>query len=378
MYSTTIVVVEDEPIIAMDIRQRLTRLGYRVSAIANSYETTLAAIKKDRPDLVLMDIQLQGKSDGIATAAQVREQFNLPVVFLTAHADAVTLEQATATQPYGYLVKPFDSHDLSTAVEVALSRHRSDIAIHKALYREQELNQLKSHFVEMVSHEFRNPLSSLQFALDLIEQPDSRVPQAKKQIYIRRAKASIQRMRQLLDDVLMAGEVEAGKLQYKPVPVEIEPFCLSLIEEFQAGLGLHHCIQFTVTGSLPADQRIYHLDENLLNSILSNLLSNAIKYSSQHTEIQFTLLCEPQSVTFRLRDQGIGIPQADQTNLFSPFHRAGNTDGIPGTGLGLSIVKQCVMAHGGSISVDSMVGVGSTFIVTLPSLETMPDETAGP
>ena len=104
----------------------------------------------------------------------------------------------------------------------------------------------------------------------------------------------------------------------------------------------------------------------MLRHILSNLLSNAIKYSPPGSEVHLDLRCQASQASLVIRDWGIGIPPADQTRLFEAFHRAGNVQNIPGTGLGLTIVKKSVDLHGGTIAVDSQLGVGTTFTVTLP------------
>jgi signal transduction histidine kinase len=110
------------------------------------------------------------------------------------------------------------------------------------------------------------------------------------------------------------------------------------------------------------------VDEKLLRQILSNLLSNAIKYSPEGGNIQFDLIFEQDTVTFHLQDEGIGIPLKDQAQLFDAFFRSSNVDTISGTGLGLAIVKRCVDIHKGQITVESEVGVGTTFRVILPLL----------
>jgi len=109
------------------------------------------------------------------------------------------------------------------------------------------------------------------------------------------------------------------------------------------------------------------MDEKLLQHILTNLLSNAVKYSPQGGTINFELFCNPNEVIFRIQDHGLGIPSHEQTNLFNPFERGSNVGQISGTGLGLAIVKNCVDLHGGTILVESEVGVGTTFTITFPS-----------
>lgn len=360
-----ILIVEDEPLIALDIKRRLLRLSYEVAAITNSAETALAAVAQFQPDLVLMDIQIEGDINGIQTAAQIRTQYRIPIVFLTAHADQVTLNQAKATQPFGYIVKPFENHDLSTAIEIALSRHQADLTTQQALERERELHELKSRFVSVVSHEFRNPLAVIQFALDMLNQTDEAIAPEKKQLYIERAKDSIRQMKELLEDVLVIGESESGKLHCQPVSIDLVFFCRSLVEEFQMGIGAKHSIIFTPEQAIDPPQIFYYLDAKLLYYILANLLSNAVKYSPEQSDIKFNLICHSNWTIFQIQDQGIGIPTEDQPHLFSSFHRGSNAKKIPGTGLGLSIVKQCVDAHGGTINVDSQEGIGTSFTVKL-------------
>ena len=124
MRKANILIVEDEGIVAGDIRKALQSLGYTVSAAVSSGEEALEKIEENRPDLVLMDIILQGEMDGIETANQIRIRFNIPVVYLTAYTDEKMLERAKVTEPYGYIVKPFDEKELQSTIEMALQKHR--------------------------------------------------------------------------------------------------------------------------------------------------------------------------------------------------------------------------------------------------------------
>jgi signal transduction histidine kinase len=166
----------------------------------------------------------------------------------------------------------------------------------------------------------------------------------------------------LLDDVLLIGKAEAGKMEFKPAALDLVEFCHNLVEELRNNFKGPHTITFTYSGeSLNA-----HMDENLLRPILTNLLSNAIKYSPKGGTVNFELAHHNEVVTFRIQDQGIGIPPEDLSHLFESFYRAGNVGTIQGTGLGLSIVKKSVDLHGGQLAVESIVDVGTTFTVRLP------------
>ncbi|MDZ8052853.1 MAG: ATP-binding protein [Aulosira sp. ZfuVER01] len=362
----TILIVEDEWVIALDIKQHLNKLGYSVSGTANSAEKALDLVAANKPDLVLMDIYLQGNKSGIEAADQIRQQFHLPVVFLTAHADEATLTEAIATHPYGYIVKPFEEQDLIIGIQVALANHLAEQAVRQALEKEKQLNELRSQFVSIVSHEFRNPLSSLLVTLELFEQPNILSP-AKRQAHIERGKVAIKHMAQLITDVLVLGQVEQEQFQCQPTLINIYQFCSCLVEDLQSRSQTRDRLELTVSGCDETANLFYDLDPKLLQHILTNLLENAMKYSPENSKVTFELLSELDYVQFQIKDQGIGLTDQDLAKLFTPFHRGINVSNIPGTGLGLSIVKKCVDAHGGKITVESQVGIGTSFTVTIYS-----------
>ncbi|XGV98501.1 MAG: ATP-binding protein [Leptolyngbya sp. BL-A-14] len=368
--SAKILVVEDEPVIALDIQQQLTQLGYTVVAIADCATLALEAIERWHPDLTLMDIRIRGDQDGIETATQIWKHHAVPIVFLTAHADTTTIKQAKAAYPYGYIVKPFEKHDLMTAIEVALNRYQAELATRKALAKEKELSQLKSNFIAIVSHEFRNPLSAILLSLELLQRNYDHLTVSKTQVLLQRAKRAADRIKHLLQEVLTTATAEAGRLHCHPKPLAVADVCRQLIAELEFDSGTTDMPQATIvfsqTGSLPNDSGLVPLDEMLLHHILTNLLSNAVKYSPHGGKVQLKVHYTPGAVSFQVQDCGIGIPRQDLPNLFERFHRASNTKTIPGTGLGLAIVKQCVDLHGGTIDVQSIVDVGTTFTVTIP------------
>lgn len=235
----------------------------------------------------------------------------------------------------------------------------------KALERERELRELKSDFVSMASHEFRTPLTSILSSTELLEKYSSRWTEEKKQKHYRRIENSVKRMTELVEDVLLISKAEAGKLEFNPQPLILKSFCRNLVEEIQLNIGKKHRINFTYIGQATP----VCLDEKLLLQILNNLLTNAIKYSPQETIVRFNCTCQQHEVIFEIQDEGIGIPVEDQNRLFESFHRAKNAGNIPGTGLGLTIVQKSVNLHNGNISLVSKVGVGTTFQVRLPLID---------
>ncbi|MCA1991613.1 MAG: PAS domain-containing sensor histidine kinase [Coleofasciculus sp. S288] len=241
-------------------------------------------------------------------------------------------------------------------------RKRAEAEMIRTLERERELRELKSGFISMTSHEFRNPLSSILSSTELLEHYTHTGLEDKHLKHYDRIKAAVQRMTELLDDVLLLGKAESGKLEFNPKPLELQEFGRNLVEEIKLGSGKNHKVNFVYSGQ----NTTACIDEKLLQHILNNLLTNAIKYSPQGSTICFGCYCQDEEVVFEIEDQGIGIPKEDQQRLFESFHRAKNVGTIPGTGLGLAIVKKSVELHGGRIAVKSEVGVGTIFKVTLP------------
>lgn len=233
MLPAKVLIVEDESIIALDIQNSLVNAGYHVVAIATCADEALDLTAQFNPDLVLMDIRLCGEMDGVEVAEKIRREFNLPVVYLTAHADENTLQRAKITEPFGYILKPFEDRELITTIEIALSRYHAEVAIQLALAKEKELNQIKSRFVSVVSHEFRNPLNAILFSTELLERYDLELSPERKQEYLQRIQLSVSRMDQLLNDVLTIAETESGGLPFNPQPLDLLQFCQDLIEDLE-------------------------------------------------------------------------------------------------------------------------------------------------
>jgi signal transduction histidine kinase len=176
-------------------------------------------------------------------------------------------------------------------------------------------------------------------------------------------------MTEMLNDVLVIGKAEAGRLEYRPTYFDLVEYCYQLVEEVRLNSDQHIITFNSQSASLPC-----YMDDKLLGHILSNLLSNAIKYSPNGGFVNFILTCENEQAIFEIQDQGIGIPEEDIPRLFETFHRAQNVGNIVGTGLGLAIVKKCVDIHQGQIFVESISGTGTTFTITLPLNNHIPSE----
>jgi PAS domain S-box-containing protein len=241
-------------------------------------------------------------------------------------------------------------------------RKQAEQEICKALKREQELNELKSRFISMTSHEFRTPLAVISSSAGILKEFGHKLDAEKIKKHLQCIITYVQHTTELLDDILLINKAETGNLSFEPTVLDLVTFCQQLTEEVQLTTE-DHSIMFS---SHPHTEIIANFDQKLLRQILINLLSNAIKYSHHKTPVNFDLQMTKESIIFTVQDQGIGIPEKDQSQLFEPFHRATNVNSISGTGLGLSIVKKCVYLHNGKVNVVSKEGMGTKFTVIFP------------
>ncbi|MDB5812463.1 MAG: domain S-box [Betaproteobacteria bacterium] len=266
-------------------------------------------------------------------------------------------------QVYGNAI---DAHDLIkgtiwTFVDIS-ERKRAEAEIHRALEKERELNELKSRFVAMTSHEFRTPLATILSSSELLEQYSEKLTANDKKEMFESIRAGVERMAKMLDDVLMIGRAEAHMVEFNPAPLNLAEFCERLVDETRRTKSSAHALAFSFDG--PRRQVV--MDEKLLRHALTNLLTNALKYSPDGGTIEFNARLADSIAEFDVVDHGIGIPAEDQARLFESFHRAGNVGTIAGTGLGLAIVKKSVDLQRGSISFNSRVGKGTRFTVAIP------------
>ncbi|HCX56108.1 MULTISPECIES: PAS domain-containing sensor histidine kinase [Sphingobacterium] len=233
--------------------------------------------------------------------------------------------------------------------------------VSKSLEKEIELNQLKSRFVSMASHEFRTPLSSVQLSASLIEKYSER-PDDKANIikHTNKIKSAVQLLTSILNDFLSLEKLEAGIVVMNKQYINLVELAEEITEEMQMICKKNQHIVYQHTGEIGH----FTLDPNLLKNALVNLISNAIKYSGEDTLIEFTTCIDEEGCLISVKDNGIGIPEEDQVHLFEPFFRAHNTGNIPGTGLGLNIVKRYIELMAGQMEFESEVHKGTSFRVS--------------
>lgn len=227
---------------------------------------------------------------------------------------------------------------------------------------EKEFQELQSECVSLASYELPTSRTSIFSAAELLGTYGYQWSDEQKLKHYHCIETTIQQMTIILDDVLLFSKAEVGKLEFNPQHLDLFCFGNDLVEKIQLSIGKNHKISFVCSDCCSNT----YLDKQLLTYILNNLLTNAIKYSHIYSNILLDCSCADGRVNFEIKDQGIGIPVEDQEQIFELFHRARNVGHIPGAGLGLAIVEKAVKLHGGEITVNSEVGVGTTFKITLP------------
>jgi signal transduction histidine kinase len=227
------------------------------------------------------------------------------------------------------------------------------------LDKEYELNKAKKHILDMLSHEYRTPLSIILSSSQLLKMKQLKFADSSNDKHIRIIGEQVRHLENLLDQSLDAVRFGSGEMNFQPEKFDLVQFVHSVAMAFANKLVINfneHSIVEVMA------------DRILIRYILVNLLANAIKYSSDDKTVDIRIENISNHVQIIVRDYGIGISPQDQKHVFDLFYRGANISNIPGTGLGLNLVKECVELHNGSINLESVEGVGSTFYINLPIL----------
>jgi PAS domain S-box-containing protein len=238
----------------------------------------------------------------------------------------------------------------------------ANLRLLELLEHEQELGQLKSNFVSLVSHEFRTPLGIILSSSEILQHYFGTLDDEERREQLEAIQTSVLRMSNLMEEVLLFSRMEAGKFACHPESLDLEAFCQRVCDEIRSATQERCPISWHAENELNDAVG----DKTLLQHLFTNLLGNAVKYSPAGSPVRFTARREEEDVLLTVSDRGIGIPTEAQSRLFDAFFRAHNAANVPGTGLGLVVVKRCVELHGGTISIQSSEGQGTTVSVRLP------------
>jgi two-component system sensor histidine kinase/response regulator len=354
-----ILIVEDEIIVGLDIQHELTGLGYRVTDIVTSGPEAIQKAAQTRPDLILMDIRLAGEMDGIEAAEEIRQGLSLPVVYLTAYADAETLQRAKLTEPFGYIIKPYQERDLHTTIEMALYKHRLDCELKRYATELERRNRELDTFAATVANNLHSLAAKITKHADLLK--DSLHLSDDLSQHLEAIARSSRKMSQVIDELLLLAKIRQTEVELKPINMA------RIIAEAQQRLS--QLIQLRRAEIiLPGHWPEIMGHAPWLEEVWVNLLSNSVRRGGEPPRLQVGATIQPNRyVRFWLRDNGPGLSPADQARLWQPFNQPDDAQVDEGR-LGLSIVQHIIEKLGGQVRVESenFPGRGATFSFTLP------------
>jgi len=374
MEKQQILIVEDNAIIALCVKKMLTDFGYEVVGHADSGEQAIQKAAETLPALILMDIELIGNMSGIEAAEQIRAQFDIPVIYLTAYSDDTRLQQAKITAPYGYLIKPIQGRELYAAIEMALYKYKSEnqqrqIAAHiQYAQKAESLGRMSG----AVAHNFNNILATILGYAELmqIELPPASPAQPMIQEILTATMRASKITRQILE--------YTGHIQSKPEKVHLS----MLITDMMPLIEISVSQKITLSYDLMDKISLINVDLNQIRQIVLNLIANASEALEENegmitirtgiTDADRAFLCEPyldenlpqgKYVVLEISDTGCGMDEDTKAKIFDPFF----TTKFLGRGLGLPAVLGIVKQHRGAIKVFSTVGAGTTIKVLFPT-----------
>ena len=357
MSAYKILLVEDESIAALALEESLKELGYQVTGIASSRAEALSSISVALPDLVLMDINLQEKEEGIAAGETIMKEYDIPVVFLTAYADKETISKAKEVFPYGYMVKPYVELELLAVIETAVHKHQAD-------KKQRELHLLKTKFYSIIAHDLRSPLSALEFTTRLLKRKFDDLSQDQLKDFIAEIHDTVKNINHFTENLLDWSKSQSGKTPLYPEEI----LMYDLLEEviiLLKGKALNK--QVSIINGVGQEKVI--ADKNMLHSVLLNLLQNGLKYCHRGGTVKVQAKKENGVVHIEVQDDGVGMEEKQCLHLFD-FKTSRHTLGTQeekGTGLGLLLCKEFVEANRGTIMVNSEKGKGTRVKISLPA-----------
>lgn len=363
MDNIDILIVEDESVTAMEIEDKLQSIGYHVTDIVSKGEKAVKVAHEKEPDLVLMDIKLKGKMDGIEAAQIIRTKENLPVIYLTAYANKGMMRRAKITEPYGYILKPFDEREIQTQIEIALYKHKMEEELFK-------IDKLESIGVLAggIAHDFNNLLTIIMGNIQLARMYTENEKILNKLEETEKAAVRAKDLTQRLLSVAKGG------------PPQMEVTSINKL--------IRETAKFSLAGSnveaeydLPDELWLVDADKGQISQVIQNLVVNA----DQAMPLGGTLYIKGENVMIKeedhlplkageyikisVKDEGEGIPRKYINNIFDPYFTTKNRGVEKGTGLGLTVCHSIIKKHKGHIGVNSKLEEGTTFYFYLPASE---------
>jgi len=366
----TILVVEGEAVFAHDLTRLLRHMGHTVD-IACTGDDALRAAEAGHPDLAIIDISLQGQLNGIETAIVLKEVLAVPFIYVTARGDAATMDRATATRPFGYILKPFEDAEVYSAVEIALYLHGTEQELRRRAEHlegllEEEGLQLREterlaaigETATLVGHDLRNPLQVLMNLTFSVKKTFNAIPSPfTNDEYQQKALnfcAGVEKQ------ILYMDKIVSNLQDYAQRPIKRNILVHELISDALSRVF----VPDNVTVCIDVDPDIERLNGDLvlLSRVFANLIQNAVQAMPRGGQVAISARKLARELAISVADEGTGIPEEDLKSIFRPL----TTNKAQGMGFGLAVCDKTVKQHGGRVEVRSTVGEGSTFTVLLP------------
>ncbi|MCI0472480.1 MAG: ATP-binding protein [Ignavibacteria bacterium] len=362
-----LLIVEDELLIAEDLSARLRAIGYEITGTVPTGEEALKICETTFPDVILMDIMLGKGIDGIETQKIIKERYNIPVIYLTSYSDAVTVSRAKMTEPYGYIIKPFDERELHTTIEMAVHKHKTETALRDREKELSELNKTKDKLFSIIAHDLKNPFLGILGFTEVLANTYDKYSEEEKLKMIRFVHNSTFNTYRLLENLLEWSRIQISGIKIVPSEIIAEELISDTTE-----MLLESAVRKNISVSIKTEKDTkIRTDEDMLKTIIRNLLSNAIKFTHKGGSVFLNADKIRGGIRITVRDNGRGIQESLLNNLFSLDRNTSTngTEGEKGTGLGLVLCKEFMDKLQGRIIAESTPGKGTKITVELPSLK---------
>jgi len=382
MGNTQIMVVEDEALIAMALQKKLKKWGYEVPAVVSSGEEAIIAATKFHLDLVLMDIRLYGRLDGVETAQEITKYISIPVIYLTGFSDEHILKRAEDTEAFGYLMKPINERELQATLQIALHKAKLECELKESLILQSTLSHQLQHtsaklqesnkqlklanqrmydLVIRVSHDLRTPLSNINGFAELLKKTTD---EDERQFFSDRIHDISLHSMTMVHELLEIFCLDRGELQINLQSCDLYLLAQEVMQGFQA---LSDKKEIQLINEI--QESIYiKADRERLLEVLNNLISNAIKFTPHFGEVTLQNTPHQKGLLIEVIDTGVGISEEDLPKLFNEYKKFSTlgTEHEEGFGWGLPLSQELIRAHDSQIEVSSILGQGSRFSFILP------------
>jgi signal transduction histidine kinase len=350
MENISLLLVEDEDVVALPLGKTLQSMGYIITGRVKSGEDAIKHLENSHPDLIMMDIHLDGEMDGMEAAEEIISRYEIPVIYITADSDRDTLERVKRTAPFGYILKPFSPESLNLGIDIAIYRHRMEKEL-------EEKNRELDAFTYSVSHDLRAPVRNISRYAELLLE-DSKMSEENAE-YVKRILFAAGKMDGMIDGFLKLSRL--GRSELKPERISIDEISneiVSNLKESEPGRNVRVSVEPGI---------INFADKKLISIALENMISNAWKYTGKvkNPEIEIGTVNREGRILY-IKDNGAGFSPEKSEDIFIPFRRMHSESEFPGTGIGLASARKIIDRHGGRIWAESEPEKGTTFYMALP------------